>query len=332
MKAIVLVGLLACGCQPHTSSSEPADVTVAKSSLARASDPSSADVAALGGSNRAFAFDLYHQIAQTSSGENIVFSPYSLSTAFAMTYAGARNVSRDQIAAVMHFDLPQPQLHEAFNATEQALPTLLADDQPVQLALNNALWMANGAPVEKPFLDTLALNYGAGVSLFHGDPEATRLAINAQISEETAMLIPELLPEGAIDSLTRFVLTDTVYLNAKWQTPFEADEARDGTFTKLDGSSVTATMMHTAQLCAYASGDGYQAIALSYAGGSSLQFIAVLPDEGNFAGLEAGLDRDWFDALTAQLSEDGVAIGLPRFDFAQHVSMKSELQALGMSD
>jgi serpin B len=165
---------------------------------------------------------------------------------------------------------------------------------------------------------------------FSTDPEGSRRAINAAVSRDTEMSIPELLPSGEISPRTRFVLTDTVYLNATWQTTFNVASTRAEPFTKLDGSSASVSMMHAALHCSYAAGDGYQAIALPYAR-SELAFVAVLPDEGNYEALEASLDPSWFDNLNASLLDDAVNVALPKLDFSQHVSMKSALRALGMT-
>ncbi|MDB4989932.1 MAG: peptidase, partial [Myxococcaceae bacterium] len=190
------------------------------SALIRAADPSTDHVSALGASNRAFAFDLYHQLALVSDGQNLLFSPLSISTALAMTYAGASGTTASEMKSALHFDLPQAQLHEAFNATDLALASrgrglVGADGTPFRINVNNALWSQSNAqyPVVPSFLDTLALDYGAGLFQldFEHAPEAARGSINGWVAEKTEQLIPELLPAASVDSLTRFVLTNTVY-------------------------------------------------------------------------------------------------------------------------
>jgi serpin B len=323
--------LIASACNSdETPGDMPTGISLAKSSLARASDPSADDVAAVGVGNRAFAFDLYQRIAESSPGQNVVFSPYSLSTAFAMTYAGARNQTHDEMKSTLHFDVPDPQLHEAFNAIARGLPTALVDDDTFHLEVNNSLWADKRAPIEPAFLDTLAVNYGAGVFLpdFVNQPEAARKAINAWVSQRTAALIPMLIGPGVIDAGTRFVLTNTVYLKAKWRKPFDPQETTQDPFTKPDGSTVTASFMRTGEGVVYAAGDGYQAAALPYVE-DSLEFIAILPDEGKFDMVEASLSQTWFDALTASWNESAF-VSLPKLDFSQHVSLVPQLRALGM--
>src|SRR5262249_20119895 len=57
--------------------------------------------------NNEFAFDLYRELAAKEQGKNIVFSPFSISTALAMPYAGARGKTAEEMARVMHFTLGQ---------------------------------------------------------------------------------------------------------------------------------------------------------------------------------------------------------------------------------
>lgn len=327
--------LLACG-SSDGERDKPAGVTLAKSELARVTTPSTANVEALGSGNRAFAFDLYHQLRKDADG-NLVFSPYSISTALGMTYAGARGSTEAEMKATLHFTLDQPALHEAFNATDLALSSrgqgqAGADGTPFRLNVDNSLWAQANYPVVPAFLDTLALHYDAGVFLtdFAADPERSRQSINRWVDEKTEQLIPELLPTGSIDSSTVFVLTNTVYFNASWRTKFEKESTRAAPFTKPDGSQVSVSLMNAGlNGIPYAAGEGYRAIALPYAS-QELALIAILPDSGSFAAVEAKLGPAWFDALRASFKSTGVQVGFPKLDYKAHTSLKDQLTALGM--
>jgi serpin B len=327
----------ACGDDSTAVQAEsPRGVTLAKSALARESDPSNDHVGALGSGNRAFAFDLFHQIARGSAGQNLVLSPYSVSTALAMAYAGARTQTATEIQSTLHFDVAQPQLHEAFNAVDLQLVNrgtgeAGADGTPFRLNVSNSLWAQRNYTIEPAFLDTLALNYGAGVFLadFANQPDDARVAINGWVSQQTDKLISELLPAGSINVSTRLVLTNTVYFNASWQTKFQEADTHDAPFSKLDGSQVSVPMMHNALAIPYAAGDGYEAVAIPYAGGA-LRLIAVLPEPGAYERVEASLNGPWFDALSKQLSAGGLILAFPKLDYAAHTSLKTQLQALGM--
>jgi len=164
---------------------------------------------------------------------------------------------------------------------------------------------------------------------FAAAPEASRTSINRWVDQKTEKLIPELLPMGSIDRSTVMVLTNTVYFNASWQTKFEKNATHDAPFTKLDGTHVSAPMMHAGLRIPYARGIDYQAIALPYAS-DALSFLAVLPDAGKFGSVEAGMSQVWFDALRLSLAPTDVAVGLPKLDYKASTSLKPQLQALGM--
>ena len=309
-----------------------------KSSMLRASSPSTANLSALGASNRAFAFDLYHQLSKNADGKNLLFSPYSISTALAMTYAGARGTTQSEMKTALHYDLEPGQLHEAFNAADLALASrgmgkAGADGTPFRLNVDNSIWSQKNPdyPVVPAFLDTLAVNYGAGLFQpdFKADPEGARGMINGWVSDRTQKLIPELLPQGSIDMGTRFVLTNTVYFNASWQKKFMPEKTSDAPFTKLDGSKVTASMMHEMFSMPYAEGDGYRAVALPYAS-NELSFVAVLPNQGQHDKVEAALSGPWFAALTAAWSNKSVELALPKLDYSAKANLNDALQALGM--
>lgn len=329
--------MVACSDGPSPASEAPAGIELARSALAREEEPSRANLGALAAGNQAFAFDLYHQIAASDPHANLVFSPHSVSTALAMTYAGARGETAAALSRTLHFTLPPPALHEAFNALDGALSSrgrgaAGADGTPFRLNVDNALWAQRGVPIEQTFLDTLALHYGAGVFLadFVADPEGARRSINRWVAERTEKLVPELLRAGSIRGSTRFVLTNTVYFNASWKTQFEKGETRPAPFTKRDASVVSAETMHAVLTVPYAEGPGYRAVALPYAS-EELRFIAILPDPGALAQIEAAFSETWLARLEGALSDVSVALALPKLDYKAHTSLKKQLSELGLA-
>ena len=165
---------------------------------------SDADLAALARGNTAFAFDLYEALRE--DGGNLFYSPYSISLALAMTYAGARGDTETQMADTLHFDLPQDSLHPTFNALDLELASRGRDGQGTdaggfRLRIANAVWGQHDYEFQQMFIDLLAENYGAGVrpANFREDPEESRLTINDWIAEQTEDRITDLIPEGVID-------------------------------------------------------------------------------------------------------------------------------------
>jgi serpin B len=316
----------------------PQEDLVAQSSLPRDLHPSvsEADAEALAAGNGAFALDLYAQVADGDA--NVFFSPFSISSALAMTYAGARSATEDQMAGALHFDLGQDALHPAFNAIDLELGRRTELHEPFEgegfeLSIVNALWGERGFPFLGSYLDTLAENYGAGLRLmsFSEDPEGSRVAINSWVSDETHDRITDLLPEGSVSELTRLVLTNAIYFKAPWLYPFETKDTKTESFSLLDGAPISVSMMHRTLNARYARVGSVQAVELPY-NGDQLAMLVLVPDASAFKSVEESLDYAAYRAIVDALAEHQVHLGLPRFEFDFSLSLVDSLRALGMED
>jgi serpin B len=307
-----------------------------KSEKPRVTEPEVAktDLASLVDGNSAFAFNLY-QVLKEEAG-NLFYSPYSISAALAMTYAGARGETEQQMATALSFDLPQAQLHPAFNLLEQELArrgegAKGKDSEGFRLHVTNDLWGQKDYTFLSEFLDTLAENYGAGLRPldFIGAPDESRLIINDWISEQTEGRIEDLIPPGVINILTRLVLTNAIYFNAAWQYPFDEEATRDGPFYLLEGGEVTVPMMSQTENHGYAEGDGYQAVEMWY-DGDELSMVILLPDSGHFKEFEESLDAELVSGIIDALEYGQVALTMPKFEFEADFLMKETLMEMGM--
>jgi len=312
------------------------DGAVATSSLQREIDPQvpAADMTTLAADDAAFAFDLYALLKQSNG--NVVFSPASISLALAMTYAGAANGTATEMAQALHFTLPPERLHRAFNALDQTLAArgqglTGADGGPMRLSLANSLWLEQTFMLLPGFLDTLAVNYGAGLNLvdFMNAPDAARVRINAWVADQTAGKITDLLAPQTITSNTRLVLANAVYFNAAWLYPFNALYNHSNNFTLLDGTITTKNYMYSALSIGAMQGTGFAAAALPYQD-TRLAMVLVVPDLGRFAEVEASLDATSFAALMKGLTNQKVDLYLPQFHIDTRASLKAMLASLGM--
>jgi serpin B len=331
----------ACGSADPIAAEDPVEGTgVAASDEARA-DPSAsaADVASAIEGNRAFAVDAYLQLA-AAGRDNLVLSPASIRLALAMAWAGAEGVTAEQMAEVLHLDLPAEEMHAALNAVDTLLAARNREEPPgpddrerkVVLTISNALWGQAGFEFLETFLDTLAVSYGAGMRLvdFVVATEEARATINDWVSDQTNERIPELIPAGVLSELTRLVITNAVYLDASWMTMFDPAETRDGSFTTLEGEEVTAEVMHQTHGFLYSAGPGWQAVELPYVG-NELAMLLIVPDAGSFGEVEADLGAVLAGAV-AGLSMTDVALGLPTWEFRTQASLVEMLASLGMTD
>jgi len=325
---LTTLSLLVSACGPSAA--------IAKSDLVRVTSPaaSPSDIQALFQNNNAFAFDLYRSL-QTQNG-NLIYSPYSISLALAMTYAGARSETESQMAQALHF-LPQDQFHPAFNALDLQLAARgkaeSEEETPLQLNIANAVWAEQTYPFLHSFLDTIALNYGAGVRLadFINRYETVRKEINSWVSDQTEDKIIDLIPEGVLDANTRMALVNAIYFKADWLHPFEADSTRDAAFHLLDGWDVTVPMMNQGAVIPYAQDDGWQAVELPYQGETAAMDI-IVPDEGHFEEVESSLNYGTVSGILESLQPSSVQLALPKFKFEREFGLANQLATLGMTD
>jgi serpin B len=324
----LILGLVACA--------QPVAGEVIQSDKPRETSPNvdDTDLTILVNGNSDFAFALYQ--ALNKEDDNIFYSPYSMSLALAMTYAGARGETEQQMADTLHFILPQDRLHPAFNSLDLELSqrgegAQGKDGEGFRLNIINAIWGQKDYEFLTTFLDTLAENYGAGLRLlnFISAPEESRLTINNWVSDQTEGRIEDLIPQGLINDLTRLVLTNAIYFNAAWQYPFSEDMTGDGPFYLLDGGEVTVPMMRQTESFGYAEGEGYQAVELPYDGGE-LSMVILLPQPDQFEAFEGSLDTQRVDPILKALELKQVALTMPQFEFESSFSLKETLATMGM--
>lgn len=309
----------------------PAAGAELRSNKARlAPSASEADIAELVSGNNAFAADLYHALRQPASG-NLFYSPYSISTALAMTYAGARGETERQMANTLHYTLPQARLHPAFNALDTGLVSC-GKQETFQLCIANALWGQKDYAFLPAFLDTLAENYGAGLRAldFIGASESARQTINQWVSNQTKGKIKDLIKPGILDARVRLVLTNAIYFKGKWKSPFEKESTAEGPFTRLDGSVVNVPMMDQTHVFKYAEGEDYQAIELPYRD-SEIAMLVVLPRAGQFEQVEAAFSNDLMAEIIARLGDERVNLTLPKFTFESEFQLSEVLKQMGMA-
>jgi serpin B len=349
LAACISLTLAACGGTDPTSTtgtteaggvSEIDGVRVAMSNLSRL--PASAnegDMNAASDSMRLFGADLYRLLAEQAGQGNVVFSPTSIVTALAMTYAGANGTTAQEMADTLHFSLTGDALHKAFNSLDSALESRSwqqknpeGKDEGVLVKTANSLWAQQDLSFEQRFLDSLAANYGAGVRLvdYKTAAEDARQAINTWVSKQTNDKIPELIAQGVLDALTRLVLVNAVYLDATWANQFDPDATKDGEFTTLTADKVTASMMSQTETLPYAAGDSWKAVELPYLR-DELAMLLIVPDSGKFAQVESGLATGLIDDVVGRLGSDNqVALTLPKFKFRTQAGLTQALSALGM--
>ncbi len=320
-----------------TPTAELQNFNVAFSSKERVEAPEvpSGDLDQLATGNNRFALDLYGELAGSEDG-NLFMSPYSISLALAMTYAGADGETAQQMADTLGFTLPPEKLHAAFNALDQLLESRGAElepDEKFTLQVANSIWGQDGFEFRQPFLDTLAENYGAGMRLVDYDnaAEQARLAINRWVEENTNDRIKDLIPQGALSEDTILVLANAIFFKAAWANEFDPSATEDAEFNLLDGESVTVQMMRQHRRYVTGEGDGYRAISIPYVGFET-SMVVIVPDEGKFESIEQSLDSEKLQTIIEDMSLKNLELQFPKFTFKSKFSLPLHLRALGMED
>jgi serpin B len=297
-------------------------------------DPASAEAAAT--AVRGFTADLYRSLARAAGAGNVVCAPYSVALALAMTRAGARSTTADEMDAVLHAPHPRPgALDHGLNTVDQLLVGRYQDGDSVKrakLTTANALWARLDLDLQPGFGDTLAGYYGAAAHPvdFSGAPEATRQEINTWVSDRTNAKIPELLRPGSMSPDTTLILTNTTCLRAAWTYPFKPSATVAAPFTRDDGRVVEVQMMSGPfDTMGYLEGDGWRAVDVPYADGG-LAMAIVMPTRDDLAAVEAHLDEAWLGTLLRGFRFETVQLQLPRWTFRLPAELGAVLSELGM--
>lgn len=291
------------------------------------------DVAA---ANNQFAFDLFHSMRREYG--NLFISPYSISVALGMTFAGARGQTEREMARTLGFSQGQSGTHAGIKSLTQALNrrgagALGTGGKGFRLNIIQSLWVQDGYSLLDSFTSTLDTFYGAPVTPldFATNPEASRIVINDWVEDETEDRIQDLIPAGELDAMTRLVLVNAIYFNAAWTFPFPQESTRDDSFTLLDGNEIQIPMMSQEILVLdYAEGEDYQAVAIPYDGGE-LAMLVILPADGHFDSFENRLGSHLLSDIQATMAPCWVQLRFPKFQYASDtLSLKSALMELGM--
>ena len=304
----------------------PAGSAVLALALAAAA-PAAADLAR---DNSVFALDLYRALAPAPG--NLFFSPYSLSTALAMTCAGARGDTEKQMAATLRFSLGPEELHPAFADLSARLARTQKEGK-AQWTAANSIWPQQQYPFLPEYVALLEKDYGVAVTpLDFGDPEAARARINGWVEEKTRDKIRNLIQPGFINALTRLVLVNAIYFKGTWAVPFNPIATSDAPFHTAPDRTVQAPMMARKLKCAYAHFPELDLVELPYAGGDVAMLILLPAATDGLRALEQQLTADRLGAWRDGMGEYDVQVTLPRFRMTSAFQLNDTLSAMGMPD
>ena len=288
----------------------------------------SGDVAAVVSSENQFAFNLFGALSGTNTG-NLVFSPYSISTALAMTYAGAQGQTASEMAQTLQFTTPQSRVAPMGQLIDE---TVVPSGAAYQLDVADRLWGQTGKTFLSSFLNTMSNDYQAPlVQLDFADaPESSRNTINTWTANQTNQKIQNLMPAGSVTPYTRLVLTNAIYFNGKWTNPFTASMTNPQNFQLGSGSVESVSMMHQEGSLDFGTFQNFSMLELPYQG-SSLSMVVILPTATNgLAAVEKSLNPQTLQQDESKLSSTEVKVGLPKFTINSTLGLGNTLASMGM--
>lgn len=275
-----------------------------------------------------FALNLYRRLAAAEG--NVAFSPHSISTALGMAFKGARGDTAAAMAEAL--DVPgDPSEYDAqMTALIKSLREISSFGGP-RMQISNRMWPQEGFYIREAYENALQNVFDADVQPvdFKADAEAARQMINQWVALATVNRIRELLPSGVLNSLTRLVLTNTIWFKGKWALAFKAEETQEASF-HAGTAPVKVPMMKQSGDFLYADAASFQALEMPYIG-DRVAMLVLLPRERNGIGdLEQKLDGTLLKQCIENLKKTKVDVSIPRFTAQQNANLTKILSAMGM--
>ena len=292
-------------------------------------DPKTIDTLVMG--NTKFALNLFEKLK--SEKGNLFFSPYSISTALAMTYAGARGKTASQMAKTLCFKLEQAQLHPAFAKIDLKLKS----DQEIEpgsclLYTANSLWPQDTYLFLKNYTNLLLKTYNVIITPvnYKKDTEKVRKEINKWVEEKTNEKIKDLIQPGYLDPLTRLTLVNAIYFKGNWASQFNKELTKDAPFWITPKKSKNVPMMHKKEKFGYGERDSLQILELPYRGKDISMFVLVPFEKDGLDRIQKNLTVEKLSEWTMSTSKKEIQVYLPKFKVTSEFDLSKTLKSMGM--
>uniref|UniRef100_A0A8C6CID2 Serpin domain-containing protein n=1 Tax=Moschus moschiferus TaxID=68415 RepID=A0A8C6CID2_MOSMO len=295
------------------------------------------------------AIDLFHQIRK-SEKENIFLSPFSISSALAMTYLGARENTASEMQKVLHFSevaasteggatrdpVEKPgNVHHHF---QKLLMELKKSTDAYELSIANRLYGRKDFPFLQEYMDNVQKYYLASMESadFVSAAEESQKMINSWVESQTNGRIKDLFPKDSLDSSTALILVNAIYFKGRWNQEFKKESTVEEKFWLNKDTSKPVQMMKQTSHFNFVSLEDVRAkiLEIPYKG-EELSMVVLLPREVD--GLQEVEDQLTTEKLIEWTSPQNmgkrqVDLHLPRFKVAESYDLVPTLRALGMVD
>ena len=279
----------------------------------------------------------------SAPGADALLSPYSIQSALAMTYAGADGDTKREMAAVLHYEGAGGDPHEALNELQAALDRIAADSakaaategasDPFTYVFANRLFGQDGYDFRESFTGFIEQRYRAPMQLmnFQNKPDRARVEINAWVDSQTKHRIRDLIPPGALNSETRLVLVNALYLKAPWSSAFAASATLPRPFHIGGRPPFDVPTMRGEIRVGYEKRDDYTVVTVPYLRGRELQLLILIPDAlDGLAALEKSVTPELLSS-SGRVPQRDALLCLPKLKLEPPVmKLNDALMSLGM--
>ncbi len=312
--AAILLSLTACKTQTENTSQTSNNIQQMPRSL----------------QNNMYAFDVFKTLHEQND-ENIILSPFSISTALAMTYGGAKGETADQMQRTLYFNENNESFHKEFSAWKEQIMALGSKND--QLKSANSLWAQKDFHFVEDFFQLIEQYYQSSlykVDYKNGDREAIRNEINEWVGDQTNDLINELIKPGVLVEDTRLVLINAIYFLSQWKIAFDSSATREDRFYVKDGNSIKVPFMYMKDIFNYFENDQMQVLEMEYEG-SDFSMVAVLPSKNS--SIQQLLDNtqgEDFWQIIEKMELQEAEVLFPSFKTRSRFDLEDVLSAMGM--
>jgi len=278
--------------------------------------------------NTKFSADLYKHIK--SKPINQFYSPISITSALAMTYAGASGETLKQMSKTLYFSTNQDELHKSYEILFKKLTD--NSSEGVILKIANSLWLQENMKINTQYLLITDKYYNAGVipTNFIADPEKSRITINNWVEKNTENKIQDLLPDGSIHSQTRMVLVNAIYFKARWDKVFDKNQNTSEVFYVFKTCQTKATFMNNHINSSYYEDNQLSIAEIPYADRNQ-SLIIILPKENyGLEEIEKIFEKGLIETYFEKMEEKRITLSIPKFKTESTYELQEQLSKMGM--
>ncbi len=271
--------------------------------------------------NNKFAFDYYTQV---NENQNIFFSPWSITSAFAIVNEGAKGNTADEIQNVFGLDENSKENFKAINK-------ILNQENPGYIIeVANSLWLAQDFTLHTDYVDTVQTYYDGTIEKVDFADDGTDV-INGWVSDKTRQKIPKLFDPPLLPN-TRLVIANAIYFNGTWSMPFDEKNTRDDKFIVSPGEDVTVPFMNKDSFYNHTMTDELQIIELPYEGNGASMLILLPERIDGMESLEEQLTAENLEKWRSEMTKSRLFLQIPKFTLETEYNLVKDLMSLGIKD